>query len=432
MSAAWWSRAGWLVAVALCLAGVPSADAATLRLDGTFGQGGIARVAFNTGFDPPHPLRPARQPDGKVIVAATQYGDHGNSQTLLARFTRSGRPDPTFGHRGWQRLGYRWNFEPYALHVHPDGRILVLGADGYGPFMYPSPGQFGLLRLLSDGTPDRTFGTNGFVAWNPPWRADTLTLYALPGVFVPERDGRVLAAGTVEERRWSGDPYTSLPVDVPRRVAFVRFNENGSVDESFGNAGVLEELAGTDFFFHAWAALPDGDLVTLASRSEGSAPSTSWLIRFHRDGTLDQGFGQGGSLRLELKDPSAVRELVPTRDGGLLILREQALRRIRPSGQLDAQFGTTCDRLPRRAFNSGGAATTSDGGVIATGTRFLIHARPRRIDSFVFRYGSDGCMAGQPLRIRALTAGPPLLQGRHIALIEATDDHGLALVRIRR
>jgi uncharacterized delta-60 repeat protein len=439
MSAALWARAGWLIAVVLSLVAVPTADAAPLRLDGRFGEGGIAHVRFRLEYtsEDLRVLRPVRQPDGKVLVAASASLFHGNSEIVLPRFTRSGRPDATFGHGGWERLGYRWNFDPMAVQVQPDGRILVLGAAGYGPFFYPAPGQFGLVRLLPDGSRDRTFGTNGLVTWNPPWRADTQSMTALPGLFVPQGDGRVLAAGMVDEARWLGDPYTSPAVTV-QRVAFVRFNENGSVDESFGRAGVIEELDLSDSFFQSWAALPDGRIVALASRNEGSGASTWWLHRFKADGTLDRGFGQDGSLRLE---SDYVGELVPARDGSLVILGGTALRRILPSGQLDARFGTACGRPGPRASSSGGAVS-SDGGVLVTATRFLIHARPRRIDSFVFRYGSDGCVLGRPLRIRAVAAGPPLLQRRRTALVGATYNHAdpadggvhdtLALIRIHR
>ena len=177
MRAVSWARAAGLVAVALSLgAAAPSADAARLRLDAGFGDGGIARVPFKLRYSAPElrMLRPARQPDGKVVVAASAYFDRGNSQILIARFTRRGRPDPSFGHRGWTHLGLRWNFAPSAVQVLPDGRILVLGAAVYGPYLYPTPGQLGLARLLPDGSRDRSFGKNGFVAWNPPWRADTV------------------------------------------------------------------------------------------------------------------------------------------------------------------------------------------------------------------------------------------------------------------
>jgi hypothetical protein len=161
---------------------------------------------------------------------------------------------------------------PGAVRVQPDGRILVLGAAGYGPFMYPSPGQFALLRLLPDGSRDRTFGTNGFVAWNPPWRADAVNSYA-------------------------------------------------------------------------------------------------------------------------------------------------------------TEFGSACTRPPPHGFPSGAAAVTSDGGLLVSGTTYVIRGREHGL--FV-RYDKRGCVAGRTLRIRAVSAGPPLLQARRTALIGATYDNGLALIRIRR
>jgi uncharacterized delta-60 repeat protein len=414
---------------------LPRADAAALRVDAGFGEGGIARVPFRLAqsYSDLRVLRPVRQPDGKVLVGAASAFDHGNSQILLARFTRRGRPDATFGHGGWEHLGLRWNFAPQAVQVQPDGRILVLGAAGYGPFFYPAPGQFGLVRLLPDGSRDRTFGTNGFVTWNPPWRADTYSLYALPGLFVPQADGRVLAAGVVYESVRSPNQNGS-----GQRVVFVRFNQDGSVDESFGRAGLIEGPDGPDFF-SAWAALPDGRTVALSSRNEGSDQSSWWLHRFTADGAVDSTFGTNGSVPLELGDLYYVGEPVPGRDGGVVFVLETGLRRILPSGELDAHFGTACGRPPLADGNPGRfAAATSDGGVLATGGTFLDPRRFALQVGFVMRYGADGCAADRPLLLGSLSVGPPLLHGRRIALVGASygrpdgSARGLALIRIRR
>jgi uncharacterized delta-60 repeat protein len=434
MSAAWWARAACLAVVASSLAGVPTANAAPLRLETTFGEGGIARVPLRLAQTDAElgALRPVRQPDGKVLLAAGASFYHGNSQILLARFTRSGRPDPTFGHRGWEHLGLRWNFVPSAVQVQPDGRILVLGAAGYSPFMYPSPGQFALVRLLPDGSRDRTFGTNGFVAWNPPWRADAVRSYALPGLFIPQGGGKLLAAGVVHElvRPFEGSGTVEL-----QRVVFVRFDENGSVDESFGRAGVIEGPGSPNYFGH-WAALPDGRIAALASRNEESGPTT-WLYRFNPDGTPDRGFGQDGSVRLESFGLSWVRGLKAAGDGSLVMIGNHqggraavlALGRILPAGQLDTDFGSACARPSPRAFPAGAAAVTSDGGLLVSGTTYVINGRT---DSLFVRYDKQGCAADRPLRIRAVSAGPPLLQARRTALIGATYNNGLALIRIRR
>jgi hypothetical protein len=62
--------------------GGATADAATLRLDGRFGDGGIAHVRFGSGQTGTgmSARRPVRQPNGKVLVAAAAEIEHWNSQ----------------------------------------------------------------------------------------------------------------------------------------------------------------------------------------------------------------------------------------------------------------------------------------------------------------------------------------------------------------
>ena len=76
--------------------------------------------------------------------------------------------------------------------------------------------------------------------------------------------------------------------------------------------------------------------------------------------------------------------------------------------------------------------------MLVTATKLLIHARPRRVDGFAIPLDPTGCIADTPLRLRGLTAGPPLLQRGRSALLGATfNDNqgqaaGLALIKIRR
>ncbi len=426
MSAALCARTGCLVAVAFSLAAVPAADAAPLRLDARFGDGGIVRVPlklWNPGGELTGALRPVRQPDGKVLVPARveRYaGSYSFEQVALARFTRRGAVDKTFGRRGRVLIGFHWgspvSFSPVTVSVQADGRILLAGrASG---FLSPRA-QLAIVRLLPNGARDPAFGTNGVVLWNPPYRGNTRFLQANPGLLLRQPDGRLLVPLFIDELASSGTNVSLW------RFAFGRFNENGSVDESFGRSGVIEGPDGRDYFFY-WVALADGDIAALASRPEASGPHSWRLHRFTRDGALDREFGQDGSVRLDLTDLYDVSELVPMRDGGLVIVRATALRRVDPTGQLDARFGTTCGRLPVRTARSVGAAATSDGGILGT-----VRTYPPRTDSFIVRYGSGGCPTAR-VRLGSLSAGPPLVRGRHTALVGATYERGLALVRIRR
>jgi hypothetical protein len=232
-------------------------------------------------------------------------------------------------------------------------------------------------------------------------------------------------------------------VEVPPRVVFVRFNESGSVDESFGRDGVIEGPDAPDYF-SVWAALPDGHISPRSPNVTRVPTEPPGASPFHSRPCSRQRARGDGSVRLGLNALDGVNELLPARDGSLVMLgtvdpahpagSAVAVRRIMPGGRLDARFGTACGRSGPRAGTTGGAATP-DGGIIATARGFVRHAR---IDSFVFRYGTDGCVAGRPVRIRAGSAGPPVLHGRRTALVAATYGRtpagfarGLALIRIR-
>jgi len=421
--------AGCLLALVLSLAAVSAADAATLRLDSRFGQHGVARVPFRLSQSAVDllPVRAARQRDGKLLVAAAAGFEHQNSQFLIARFTRRGKPDPTFGHGGWTHHGLRWNFTPQTVHVQRDGRILVLGAAGRGLGWYPTPGQVGLARLLPDGSLDRTFGRGGFVTWNPPWRADTVFMTALPALFAPQANGKVLAASVVNAG--AGRPLTHGV----GWVAFGRFNGDGSVDRSFGRDGVAEQLEGPDsaFFVYAWAALHDGHIAAVVRHNHGFDEPTLWLHRFTPDGAVDSAFGENGALQLDTNGLADVSQVLAYRDGSLVLIghvaidtvgnRRPALRRILPGGQLDSGFATGCRRSP---LDFSGAVATPGGGLLAT-TGFG--------NGRLVSYDAHGCRADRPVRTGAALAGPPLLLGRHSVLVAgASFDHELTLTRIRR
>ena len=94
------------------LAAAPAVDAAPLRLDATLGKGGIARLSFRAwtaGLDGGEPAASASTSAGRQVARGGSHArDHGNTKMLLARFTRGGRPDATFGHGGREQLGYHW------------------------------------------------------------------------------------------------------------------------------------------------------------------------------------------------------------------------------------------------------------------------------------------------------------------------------------
>lgn len=116
-------------------------------LDPTFGTDG---VLGGVSGDPPVDGRAiALQPDGKILATATARSQH------LVRLKTDGTPDPTFGHNGESgRIGIL-GAEIRNIAVQPNGGIIIVGR---------VPGPLWLVvRYTSDGTLDRSFGDLGTV-----------------------------------------------------------------------------------------------------------------------------------------------------------------------------------------------------------------------------------------------------------------------------
>ena len=121
-----------------------------------------------------------------------------------------GQLDPSFGTGGIVRSDFGGLETALAVAIAEDDSVV---AGGLGNFM-----DFVVARYTANGTPDRTFGSQGSV--RTPVGAPLADVAIQP-------DGRILAVGG------SGE------------VVLVRYNTDGSLDSSFGVGGlVISDLGG--------------------------------------------------------------------------------------------------------------------------------------------------------------------------------------------
>jgi uncharacterized delta-60 repeat protein len=172
---------------------------------------------------------------GRILVSASHICTPCPS--FLARFTRDGRPDPTFGRDGRAVLPTR-SLQLQAIAV-ARGKIVATGAEWFGHR------RLVVARLSLDGALDPSFGKGGLAA-----------LPALATTFVNDiaiqRNGRVVVV------------TTRFPIKTPNaRIDFTltRLLTNGSLDRSFGRAGKATADFGFSDVGEALAIQPDGKLV---------------------------------------------------------------------------------------------------------------------------------------------------------------------------
>jgi uncharacterized delta-60 repeat protein len=94
-------------------------------LDGGFGQGGLASVAFSTMDD--YPAGVALQGDGKIVVVG-QSSNLMSPDLAVARLTAAGAPDESFGEGGKLAVDFFGSFDGgECVAIQPDGKIVVAG-----------------------------------------------------------------------------------------------------------------------------------------------------------------------------------------------------------------------------------------------------------------------------------------------------------------
>ncbi|MBK8499992.1 MAG: hypothetical protein IPL52_14510 [Flavobacteriales bacterium] len=167
-------------------------------LDTGFGSGGVVSFA-DSGLSQGRDI--VVQDDGKVVALCWS-----NSGTFVLRYMVNGALDTSFG-IGGQALVADLTMSAWAIAMQADGRIVV-GGGGDG---------FIIARLNTDGTPDLAFGNQG-MAYSDPVSWSSGMAFAL----AVQADGSLLQAGMDDNA-----------------FAMVRYLPDGSVDQGFGNDGVV-------------------------------------------------------------------------------------------------------------------------------------------------------------------------------------------------
>jgi uncharacterized delta-60 repeat protein len=250
-------------------------------LDGGFGTGG--RTITDIGRESNSVNAVTLQPgtDGKILVAG-QTGDVGGD-FALARYTANGTLDTTFGKRGITLTNMAGEPGDYAdsIAVQSDGKIVVAGLANTAPSGITY--YFALARYTANGALDTTFGSGGKVITSIRASGGNAS-FTHSVALALQGDGKiVLAGGTYPQP--NGD------------FVVARFNLNGTPDAAFGSGGqVLTDFAGGEDRVSEIALQTDGKIVAVGNTTVSG--SYQWLAaaRYNPDGTLDIGFGQGGTV----------------------------------------------------------------------------------------------------------------------------------------
>ena len=246
-------------------------------LDSTFGNAGIDTTAFLQAANGESGM--TVMPNGKILVSGTD----GGAMTML-RLNADGQPDSTFGVNGI--VVYNVSFSSSGPILMPD-RTMILGGTGY---MGTGEGwEYMLMHCDSSGTPEGTFGNNGFAAIN----LNNNNAYC--SAIAVQCDGKIVAAGS------------STLSNTNFQFTILRYNADGSIDNSFGNHGiVLTTFPHTIESNAICLGLHDDGRITVAGYLVESDTFSLGLAQYLNDGSLDPSFGNGGILETNFPSGHAI------------------------------------------------------------------------------------------------------------------------------
>jgi uncharacterized delta-60 repeat protein len=355
-------------------------------LDTSFNGTGIAAATVGTANGV------AIQPDGKIIVV----GDNSNPANVdfkVVRYNANGTFDTSFDSDGIVETAVREGVDvAYAVAIQPDGKIIVSGRSDSNPTFVTS---FAMVRYNTNGSLDTTFDTDGIVITPGPGNAITDS-------FALQPDGKIVVAHNI-----------FFSSSFSYGLAVLRYNSDGSPDTTFNMTGSLSTTVGTNVEFASVALQRDGKIVVACSSYTSNAAGYDfWVVRYNSDGSLDQSFGTEGMVVTPIGAGAAfdVPKSIAIQANGKILVggtsptasnKDFATVRYNKNGSLDQKFGVggivktdvggNADAINAIAVQRNGriiAAGESDVG--SAGTRKFALARYIGDAAESFDYDRDG------------------------------------------
>jgi uncharacterized delta-60 repeat protein len=302
----------------------------------------------------------ALQADGKLLAAG--YGSNGITVGIsIARYEADGSLDNSFGTDGIvvTTIGSSTS-AAYSILVQPDGKIL---ATGYSVIITDNTSELVLARYNADGTPDSTFGNDGIVTNDFGYDL----AFGTGAVLLP--DGRILLVGTAS--------YGNQPTN----YLLVQFLPDGSLDNSFGNNGIIiTNISPAYDSPHSLKLLADGRFV-VAGTTGYYQDNQIALARYNKNGLLDSSFSDDGMLIISISTVNdEANDMLLQPDGKIVIAGTTwdlnaykfMLMRLNENGTPDSSFGangiTTTDVVAGSSIHS--VASQPDGKIVAAGLTY--------------------------------------------------------------
>lgn len=355
-------------------------------------------------------------------------------------FAQPGTLDPTFGIGGLAPLDEGLFGKIVVLS---DGKIMAFGQKELPDMTY----DILLRRYNKDGTPDQSFGNDGWLTIDLQGEDTNEIISETPWDIIALQDDKILIGGGCTTLDSLLNPTSFLDAfvirlnydgqmdtffgnngqliikldSVPSKVeevevlpdekivlytrlftpnvigdyAFIRLHENGSLDPSFGEGGISKHSEGLlNISFSDFCVHPDGE-ITLASHNH----ATTSLYHFDNTGKIDSMFGENGYVLPDISwSWEMVFQVLVDNNGKILTCGYGFLGgstvicicRFLPNGQLDSTFnqiGYILDPIAAYDSEAYSMSIQPDGKILVGGYGIFSDLEPNWL---LIRYNPDG------------------------------------------
>lgn len=247
----------------------------------------------------------------------------------LAIAQSPGELDKSFGNGGKVNVGIMGYMDvAKSSALQKDGKIVVVG---YGQESPAKQKGLSMARYMPNGELDYDFGHLGIVV------SKLSDIEGEAHSVAIQQDDKIVVTG-----------YSISSATNNEEITVVRFNPNGSIDETFGDNGiVITELSNEKDIGESVVIQPDGKIVVVGTTYH--TPSLDIvLVRYNEDGTTDYGFGSAGIVITDINSGLDIGKSVVVQPdskivvGGYTHVGEKfymTLLRYNSNGDLDPSFG---------------------------------------------------------------------------------------------
>ncbi len=247
---------------------------------------------------------------------------------------KAGTPDSSFGTNG-KVISENYQGLAYASVLQPDGKIVVGGSGSYYKGDTFLKGSL-LARYNTDGSPDLSFADSGRGVY----------ILGDSGTFIPtihsmalQSDGKIIALGNFTVQHGVFAPFSLM-----------RFNPDGTADQSFGiNGLMLGSISGgfNDAAFKV-ALLNDGRIIVVGEpHKDINDLGRGFIACYTQQGNFDRSFGDTGVVTISLDQGVAINAVAITSDDkiiagggyGSVIPYYEILLKYNNNGTPDLSFG---------------------------------------------------------------------------------------------